>query len=139
METVVEDARENAVNTIMEMEHKANVGKLVEENGINHLEIETSKQIVHENRQNRIKGFVSNFFDKHLSSEETKEAFICSNCSGKSKTEEIVKTMVDKSISTDDVDEEPMETEDESEETTEKEVKQKPENSFKFRFQFFTK
>ena len=92
METVVEDARENAVNTMMEMEHKANVGKLVEENGTNHLEIETSKQNVQENRQNRIKVFVSNFFDKHLSSEETKEAFICSNCSGKSKTEEIVKT-----------------------------------------------
>ena len=45
--------------------------------------------------------------------------------------------MVDKSISTEDVD--PIDVMDESEEKTNDEVETKAENSIKFRFQFFTK
>ena len=136
METVVEDVQENAVNSMLENKvNGSTVGKIVEANGFTQHEIENSN--VQENRAQSIKGFVSNFLDKHLSSEVSKETFICSNCSGKDSTKEIIKTMVDKSISTEDVD--PKDVMDESEEKTNDEVETKAENSFKFRFQFFTK
>ena len=136
METVVEDVQESVVNSMLENKvNGSTVGKIMEENSLTNHVIENSN--VQENRAQSIKGFVSNFLDKHLSSEVSKETFICSNCSGNDSTKEIIKTMVDKSISTEDVD--PIDVMDESEEKTNDEVETKAENSFKFRFQFFTK